>query len=269
MKKLNVICGLPRSGSTLLCNILNQNPRVFASSTSILPQIVSNTINLLSNSAELKGGLIHNKELTEARIDNSLRAFCSSWYLHKQDFIIFDKSRGWSHNLLALRRIYPQSKAIVIVRDLRNVFASVEKQHQKNPLLDQAANPGEKTIYGRADNLFSPKGMIGGPIEGVEDIIRRKLPVMIIKYEQLCNFPNEVMAEVYQYLEEPLFIHDFNDVKNTATDVDGLYLNKFPHEGSGKVRPTNPNGWVDFLDEELADKIMVRFPLYNKFFGYD
>ena len=198
--KLNVITGLPRSGSTLLCNILNQNPAFHATSTSTLPQYVGTCINIWSSSFEIKGDLAQDRAATEKRLENSLRGFCLSWHADHQGQTVFDKSRGWAHNLLALRQVFPESKVLVTIRDLRNIFASVEKQHRKYPLFDSANGSIEKTIYSRADNMFAPKGLIGGPLEGVQDIMRRKLDALFIKFEQLAKFPEQVMREVYQYL---------------------------------------------------------------------
>ena len=62
MESFNVVCGLPRSGSTLLCNLLNQNPEVYASSTSIVPVILGSTSNIISNSPEFKSLLIRNRK---------------------------------------------------------------------------------------------------------------------------------------------------------------------------------------------------------------
>ena len=267
--KLNVITGLPRSGSTLLCNILNQNPAFHATSTSTLPQYVGTCINIWSGSFEIKGDLARDREATEKRLQNALLGFCLSWHAeHSDKSAVFDKSRGWAHNLLALRQVFPESKVLVTVRDLRNVFASVEKQHRKFPLLDSANGSIEKTIYSRADNMFSPKGLIGGPIEGVQDIMRRKLDVLFIKFEQFCKFPEQVMREVYQYLGEEYYNHDYTNVVSTATELDALYNYKVPHEGSGEVKPTDPDEWTKFMSQELGDTIMNRFPLYNNFFGY-
>lgn len=39
-KIIHLMAGLPRSGSTLMCNILNQNPRFHATSTSGILDIV-------------------------------------------------------------------------------------------------------------------------------------------------------------------------------------------------------------------------------------
>jgi len=266
---MHVITGLPRSGSTLLCNILNQNPKFWATSTSILPQLINNLISQWSTSIEVKGELANDREATEKRLQRALRDFCDSWHYREDDrTVIFDKSRGWSHSLLHLRAVYPDSRVLVMVRDLRNVFASVEKQHQKTPLFDDARNPGDKTVFNRADKMFSPNGLIGNPITGVEDTIRRREDVFYIKYEQLSNFPKEVMKEIYQYLGESYFDHDFSNIKNTAMDPDAFYNFKFPHKGDGEVKPTNINEWKGYLSDDLALTIMKRFPFYNSRFGY-
>ena len=42
MNKFNLIAGMPRSGSTLLCNLLNMNPEVHATATSPVMDVISN-----------------------------------------------------------------------------------------------------------------------------------------------------------------------------------------------------------------------------------
>lgn len=267
---MNVITGLPRSGSTLFCNILNQNPRFYAGSTSILPQILGGIIKIWSDSPETRGALARDQQATRDRLRRSLRGFCDSWHQDKldEDKVVFDKSRGWANHIMALRSIYPKSKAIILVRDLRDVFSSVEKQHQKEPLLDQGESGIDKTIWRRADTMFAPEGMIGGPVEGVLDVIRRKLDTLTVKYERLVERPKAVMVEVYEHLEEEPFDHDFDKIENQAEDLDALYLNKYPHDGSGKMEPQKPDGWKDVYTQDLAATIMKRFPTYNMAFDY-
>jgi len=267
---MNVITGLPRSGSTLLCNILNQNPRFHASSTSILPQLVGVLIKNWSDAPETRGALTRDESGTRGRLARSLKGLCEGWY-HDQleeGKIIFDKARAWSYHLMALQRIFPESKVLVTVRDLREVFASVEKQHRKEPLLDLGGNAQEKTIWGRAEQMFRPDGLIGGPVEGVMDMSRRQLDTLIIKYERLVEQPKAVMKSVYEYLGEDAHEHDFENVESTAEDLDSLYLNKYPHNGSGKVEPAALDSWQGLFTPDLANQIMERFPSYNRVFGY-
>jgi sulfotransferase len=268
--KFNVITGLPRSGSTLFCNILNQNPRFFASSTSNVVYMVNSIISSWSGCIEVKNLLGLEKEKTEQRMWNSLRQFIEGWYEVEGKDIIFDKSRGWGLNHLALQNLFPNSKLIVMVRDIRNIFSSIEKQYIKNPLFDESSVPGGKTIYHRADHMFGPEGIVGTCIVGVEDMIRRmkKHNILFVIYEELSANPEKCMKKVYDFLEEEQFHHDFNNVKKTAVDPDSFYLNKYPHEGKGKVVPTNSEEWKGYFTEELANTIMGRFPLYNSFLGY-
>jgi len=266
---MHVITGLPRSGSTLLCNILNQNPKFWATSTSILSQLCGMLVNNWSNSIEVKSDLALDREATEQRLRLSLKGFCDIWHQRNDGReVIFDKSRNWLQYLLMLREFYPNSKVLVMVRDPRNVFSSIEKQHRKTPLLNSVQNPNVKTIVNHADQLFSANGLIGNPICGVEDVIHRKIDVKWIKYEQLVKSPNKVLKEIYQYLEEEPFQHDFDNIENTATDPDAYYNFKFPHKGEGKIRPTPSNEWRLYMPDELANQIIRQFPLYSSFFNY-
>ena len=266
MDKFNVITGLPRSGSTLLCNILNQNPEFHASTTSILLQLINNISLFWSNSPEVKGMLQNNRVETEEKLSRVLKGITKNWY--NTDKVIFDKCRGWGSNSLLFNTLF-NGLIICLVRDLRNVFASIEKQHRKYPVLDLAKNNQEKTIYDKADKMFSADGIIGMPILGIEDLIRRKPKnVMFIKYEELSCNPKNVMMQIYERLGIEYHEHDFEDIKNTAQDPDYLYLNKYPHEGSGKILPYNPNEWKAYVSEDLANTIMQRFPQYNSWFEY-
>ena len=265
----HVVTGLPRSGSTLVCNILNQNPNFYASSTSPVPQMLNSLVFNWSSSAEVKGLLEHQHEETELRMENCARNMIDGWYSHKDKNVIFDKSRGWSSSNLMLNKVYPDAKMIVCVRNLLNVFASVEKQHRKNPLLDEAENLNDRTVFTRADKMFGPEGLIGQNIVGVEDLIRRSIPsVMFIQYEMFVRNPKSIMERLYSHLEEDYFDHNFDNVENTSEDADGFYLHKFPHNGSGKVEPPEEEEWPKYISPDLAQTIRGRFQDYCQYFGY-
>jgi sulfotransferase len=266
--KFHSVCGLPRSGSTLLCNILNQNPKFQASSTSCIAQSVLALSKVWSSAPEVKSDLIHDKDATDARMLRASKSMVEAWYQDSEADVIFDKGRLWNSQPLVLRHLFPEAHMFVCVRDLRDVFASLEKQHAKNPLLDDAQNPLEKTVFNRADRMFSPQGIIGTNIIGVEDLGRRQLPyVHIIQFEALVNNPKMVLEGIYSDLGEEYFAHDFENVENSATDADAIYNNKFPHEGSGKVQP--PEGsWRDYISPDIAGLIMERFPDYNRALNY-
>lgn len=264
--KLHAIGGLPRSGSTLLCNILNQNPRFHASSTSCMASTIKTLSNLWSKSSEVKSDLINNTASTEERLLRTSRGVVESWYEDKSAEVVFDKGRLWNHMPLVLKHVAPESHLFVCVRDLREVFASIEKQHNKNPVLDESGFTCA-TVFNRVDSLFAPNGLVGQAINGVEDLCRRQLPyVHFIEFRTLVRDPHSILRAIYTAIGEEEFKHDFDNVENTADDVDGLYLNKFPHKGEGKVAVPLEH-WSNYVPQDIAKLITSKFPVFNSAFN--
>jgi len=209
------------------------------------------------------------KKETDERVMRSVRAFVTEWHKDHDRPVIFDKSRGWSFHSLLLRQLFPQTRLLVTVRDLKTVFASCEKQHQRTAMYDDAQKPVGRTILARYQGMFSADGMIGGPLNGVMDLVRRdQKHVLFIQYEAFASDPKGTMARVYNHLGEDEFEHDFDDVKNTSEDPDGLYMHKFPHTGSGKVKEPDLQEWVEFVPRDIAKDIAHNAAFFNDTFGY-
>ncbi len=264
--QFHAIGGVPRGGTTLLCNVLNQSPRFFASSTSFIPQTVASTAEWLSKQELMIGELARDKEGTERAFHAYLRGGIEGWYSTKTDRpVVFDKSRAWNRNALLLKKLYPSAKLIIMVRDLRDVFASIERQSRNNPMA-----MGGDDIDAKAAVMFAKdKGMIGVPIAGIEDVLRRKPDnVVVIKYEAFVENPEVVLKNLYNDLGEEWYNgHDFDNVENVATELDALWLNNFPHDGSGKIEPSKSR-WQEWVPPDVAQGIMNGFQGYNGAFGY-
>ena len=200
------------------------------------------------------------------------RSFVSeieSHYFDAQEKVIFDKGREWANNVLALHAVLPLAVVVVMVRDLRAIYASIEKQHRANPLLDDSVMPFGKTQVESARQLFAPDGLIGSAIWGVEDIVRRRPKnCIIVPYEAFSDNPQHHINQIYYALGMDPFEHNFDSVENVAEDVDALYLDKFPHQGCGKVEPCNRDEWREYVAPDIAQEIMRVSPFYNQTFGY-
>lgn len=264
--KFHTVSGLPRSGSTLLCNILNQNPDVHASSTSALPATIGGVSAFWSQTPEIKSDLANAKIRTEERIVRVLRGIVRDWYGDPESPIVFDKSRGWVSIVDTLQALFPDSRCVCMVRDPRHVFASVQRHHQAFPVLNDT---GQATILERANVMFGPQGMIGGPITHLEDHLRRRTQnVVPILFEAFAKDPERELRKIYAECKLDWYDgHDFEHVESTATDLDALYLNKFPHDGSGPVEAPIEN-WQEFVPHDVATAIMNRYPGYTRAFGY-
>jgi len=268
MKNFHVVTGVPRSGSTLLCNILSQNPDFYAGATSPLPEIMGVMVNKFSNSIEIQGALRIDPEGVPKKLNQMLMSVIEAWY-SDEDRVVFDKSRGWSFNANLLNELYNDIKIIVTVRDLRGVFGSVEKQHRKTPMFDQANSPVEKTMLARADVMFSNEGMIGICAIGLQDLMARlSSNVYVLQYEAFSIDPLTKIRELYNFLGIEHFDHDLDNIENVSEEPDANWLNKFPHKGEGSVQPTNRGEWQDFMSADMGKTIQGLFPKYNELFGY-
>lgn len=262
------IAGLPRSGSTLLCNLLAQRPDVHVSSTSALPAVVSQVSTLLTNSPEVTSDLLNVPGARERNIV-AMRAFIEAWYPDTDDKLVIDKSRGWGYAFLLLQRLFPDVRIIATIRDPREVFASVERAHRASAEFGPH-NPLTET----ARQMLSPQGLIGGPITWTEDLVRRRpctesgeAALMVLSYDSLGAAPEMMMRNVDHHLGLEPFDYDFESVQSTATDEDVLYRFKYPHDGSGPVKP-RPSGWQDVISDDIASQIRDRWPFFFQTFGY-
>ena len=265
---MNVICGFARCGSTLLCNILNQNPKFYASDTSHIPQTLNMLNNIHSNSPIIKHKANYEPEKTQEKINKMFRAVVESWY--EGNKVVFDKSREWSFQARTLNNIYPDAKIICLVRDLRNLFSSIIKQDDKFPLITNEHDPWDSTMRSHLDRHFDAKqGLIGRYLNGVGDLLDRNMDnVLYIKYEDLTTTPMAIMKQIYSFIGEEYFEHNYNNVENVSNEPDGVWNNKFPHQGQGKVLATNPNEWKAIIQDNIATHIMEMGKEFNDRFNY-
>ena len=114
MKNIHLIAGLPRSGSSLLCNILNMNPDFYATSTSPMVDILRNIRSTFSHNPTFK---THNRLEEFEVMRKGMRGFINGFYEDKN--IVFDKSRGWTTNLMLLDELlgHKNTKVIWTYRD--------------------------------------------------------------------------------------------------------------------------------------------------------
>lgn len=267
MRTFNAFTGLPRSGSTLVCNILNQNKSILASNTSIVSDAIFGIVDSISMQSETIS-YIHNNPDFHGHIGNCINSFVDEFY--PENLHIFDKGRLWSHMGLQFQTLYPDNHMFVFVRDLRDVFASMEKQHRKNPLfVPKAVVPSNNLRERLGLAMDIQKGMIGQAVIGIMDLVNRDLPnVTFIQYEKFCADPESHIKDIYEKCGFEEFEHNFDNVENTSTDLDCIYFNKFPHNGSGKVSTKYIGKWDEVIDDGSASILLNTFQEYNQHWKY-
>ena len=128
---------MPRAGSTLLQNVLAQNPDIFATPTSGVLELVFSARQMYTESLEFKA---QDTETMNKGFIHYCREGVHGWYDAVTDKpYVVDKSRGWGVHYDFLESFLGyQPKILCMVRDLRQIISSMEKKFRENPLTQDA-----------------------------------------------------------------------------------------------------------------------------------
>ncbi|MDH5682101.1 MAG: sulfotransferase, partial [Spirochaetota bacterium] len=168
---IHFLGGLPRAGSTLLMNILGQNKKFTVTPTSGVLELLYGMRRNFSATPEFKAQGMENMK---SPFFNAARGCLEGWYQGHQ--VVIDKNRGWLAFYELLKKMYPEPKVIVPVRDIRGCLLSMEKIWRKNPeIQDPMENQMELkfvTVQSRVEHWLNnlPLGLA---IERLGDSIRR------------------------------------------------------------------------------------------------
>lgn len=262
MKKIHFLSGLPRACSTLLCNLIAQNPRVHATATSQLHEIgyIARKV-FQTEEAKSMDPLV-----AEKMYYDYVRGGCSYAFNSVTDRpVVVDKCRSWIGHLDQTFATWPDAKIIVPVRDIRGVLTSIEKKRQKHPVPFngfEEANPANFTTIEKRANGWLNSPPIGIAIERLYEASRRfgdKL--LFIHAENLSENPEKEMKKIWAYLDEESFEHDFNNVQQYTHEHEV----GFPygdHLIRSSVKRLEPE-WNDYLGRELSEMIRQKFDWVN------
>lgn len=201
------ISGLPRSGSTLLSSILQQNPEFYADISSPLQMIVENTVRVFTECE-------NSPNIDEERRIQVIQSIFDGYYGFINSSVIFDTCRTWTRNSTLLKTIFPNTKIICCVRDIPEIINSFEKVWNNSPLYYKQVNEFtySNNIFERSDEIYN-RSIIPNYISLKEGYTQNPDMIYFVNYEDLCKFPSKIIKEIYDFIEQPHYTHDFNNLK--------------------------------------------------------
>jgi sulfotransferase len=253
-RKIHFISGLPRSGSTLLANILAQNPRFEATATSGILDVLFRVRNSWDKIAEFRAMV--DQEACEAAKVRVLRSILASFHGRDERPVVFDKSRGWlGHLEMAEALLERPAKVLVPVRDIRDVLASFERLWRQSAGTRQLPIEHKfyvdfQTIEGRCNAWARPEQPVGIAYNRIKDAILRGFAerMHFVRFEELTRRPRETLQGIYEFLDEPDFEHDFDHVEQVTAEDDRVFGIPELHTIRTKVEPVPPQ-WPKYLGE--------------------
>ncbi len=263
--KVHYLGGLPRAGSTMLMNLLGQNPRFAVTPTSGLLELIYAMRHNFSTLDEFKA---QDQDEMKRRFVNACKGCIEGWFEGSE--VAIDKSRGWISYYELLEKIYTNPKIIVPVRDIRGCLADMETLWRKAPeYQDSRENHGEMqfvTVGNRVEHwLKSPP--LGLAIERINDSIQRGNAehFLFIRLEDLVDEPDNEMQRIYEYFEETLFQHDFNHIEQITHEDDSFHGPYGVHKVESAIFPMVEN-WEKVLGKELSDAVRKQYDWFYKIF---
>lgn len=270
VQKIFFNASLPRAGSTLLQNVLMQNPDIYSTPTSGLIEFLLSARLIYTTGDAFKAQ--NQEEITKA-----FQGFCKEGLygffnpITNRPFVI-DKSRAWLGNYGFLNFIEPDPKIIVMVRDLRSIFSSMESNFRKNPHKDPQIVNGIELKNMTTDSRlihFSSSPPIGPSLEWLYDSILQgyNKKIHFIRFEDFTNNPEEEINKIYDYLELPHFKHDFNNVEQLTHENDVIHGIFGDHKIQKQIKPIKKN-YLEVLGQKNCDHLRQHYDWFFKTFNY-
>jgi sulfotransferase len=270
VEKIFYQSSLPRAGSTMLQNIMAQNPEIYATPTSGVLELVFAARSNYTNSPEFKA---QDGEVMKTGFLNFCREGMFGFYnvITDKPYVV-DKSRGWGIHYGFLETFYPEPKVVCMIRDPRSIYASMEKNFRKNQHLDSGivdhAQMQGTTTEKRID-IWTQGQPVGLAMERLYQVIKEGInkKMLFVKFEDLCRYPEQEMKKIYTYLDVPYYQHDFDNIEQITQEDDSVYGIYGDHVIKSKLTPVK-NDYKEVLGVNASNWIRQNFSWFYDEFRY-
>lgn len=271
---------MPRSGSELLQAILSQHPQIVCSTTSpLLEYFFAAAKNLSTQEAS---SLENAQELFAGFVKGGLDGYARrSLLMHREKpkaKLYIDKSRGWINYYNSIEAYTGESPPLIcMVRDAAEVVASMEKLHLKSNF--KADDPMKNvTPAERVDSWLraTPVGLavrrIVNAIHELNNLEQegKSRPFFFVRYEDLCNNPEDVLASILKHLKLKSHRFDLDNIEKVPGEEEAAFgsFNGL-HAVKQKFEANNAEPKADeILGESLANSVREKCAAYQQAFGY-
>ena len=273
MKNIIFNSSMPRACSTLLQNIFNQRPDMYATPTDGVIELLCGARERFTNSVEFKASEDQDQMLNAWRnfANKGLQGYAE--ILSDKPNIVL-KGRGYKSITPWLKNIVDgKLKVVCMVRNLKGIVASLEKLHRKNP--DKVSqwyieNENRGTTVDKRVDMYLQNPPLAFSLDQIKELhqIGNNEDVIFVRAEDLSSNPHGIMNELYTVLELQPFNHDFNNIQQTTHENDVMHgLDNDLHTIRNQVKPL-VDDYESILGKDICDFIDKEYKWYQDLFFY-
>ena len=204
--QLHFMSGIPRSGSTVLAAILNQNKQTHVSTTSGLVFALDALANVWHSQA-----LLGENDKERTKLSQTMGAVLDTFYEEVDAPVIIDKGRGWPIPTImqAMSQVIGEKpKIIATVRSVPDCMASFVRVAKPDDL-DEFMASGELSTHLKYAYMSLQTGYEFAPE-----------CFCIVEYEDLIADPKSQLDRIHAFLNLPDFEYDFTEIDGTSVQED-------------------------------------------------
>ena len=261
------VTGLPRAGSTLLCQMLSMHPEIHCEgNSSPLCNTLLGIRRMVSDDQFFLSQLDNTFDTSYAHLASAMQGFLRGWNQDCQKKAVVDKNRAWLHCIELLLHIAPEAKLIVCIRELGQVYGSIEAQHQKTILVDFIDHLADYDRFGRADTLFAKDKAIGSPLISLHAV--QDLPVEVrghlyfLRFEDMMERPAACMSHLYAWLGLSPFEINPKKLAIGIQESDSHYHMKYLHTQHGQIIKPKKHGIPPRIQAQIESACAWFYELY-------
>ena len=160
-----------------------------------------------------------------------------------------------------------------MVRDLRGIFASMEKNFRKNPEISKGIvnwATGECTTIDKRVAFWASTPPVGIALDRLGEIINRKIDkkILFIRVEDLTDNPQIEIDKIYNFLSLPKYDHDFYNITQLTKEDDSVYGPYGDHKIQTVIKSI-PKDYEEILTKAVSDRIRFSYQWFFDYFGYE
>jgi len=262
------MAGLPRSGSTLLSAILNQNPDIHVGANSDVAALMLALHQTASVSESFHAGF------DPESYKNVIEKLPENFYSHIDKPYIIDKNRNWGtlENLELASTFTDKIKIIAPVRPILEILASFVNLAENNPdnYIDRFVSNYPVSDFrakndARCDGLMAANHSIEMNILSIASALhpQHREKFEFVAYGDLISKPKRVIDSIYDFLEIPKFEHSYQNLNwDLMANESNVYGIPNLHKIRSKIDKSKTDVSVlsDYVQNKYGQALDFIFP---------